>query len=764
MGWALLAVMLTSTHAAPAYKVGPAPEWVETVALPSTLTLNANAVMLLDDVQIRAGAGARQRYEHRAWKVLALDGVKELARQQFVWEPSYSTLTLHGLWIWRDGSKRSAWSAEDARVLDLETGLDQGIYDGRRTLVVELRDLRVGDVIEYATTITGDNPVFEGRVSFSHFLGTTEPLALMRLRVLWDGARPLQVKTYGGAEAPAITTTGKLTTFRLEKRDLKPVHFEGFVPFDVPQVPWVTFTDWRDWADVAQWSARTFKTDPPAMRFSAQLERFRKLPEDQRLEAVVRFVQDDVRYVGVELGAHSHRPHSVEWVLERGFGDCKDKSQLLVAFLRALGFDAAPMLVNSDRGELVRDSLSSPNAFDHVIVKLVLPDGPRFIDATQTHRRGKVAKLAAPAFGKGLVIDAKTTALEELPVTRPDAPTWELQQTWTEGQGATLSTLQIVVTGRGEEAAALRRIALTDELKDRRRKLREDEFDVELELVDLAVSDDEAADVFSVTESYRVKRFWLAGQHEFRSAMLARQLMQTEEDRTLPLALDYPRRAKEVLIWHASQKLSGFDLEPVRITLPAFEFQSRKSIQSSGKQLIIEWEFQNLRDRVEAEELTEFRKANERALHGMAFDVFQVQVSGGDGRGNSIQREPQTTESKIAILLFCLAVVVLGVFIMNIPKIPGWWKDGKAKWRVRKFAEGQKSSPGEVASHAATVSTLDEGRALFTSSACPRRHAWGEIVKGEGVRLGEDRISVLTRRCTTCEAREDRYLKLTSPS
>lgn len=760
MCWALLAVMLQAAPASTAYKVGPVPEWVEPVSLPTTLETNANAVMLLDDVQYRAGRGPRQRYEHRAWKVLTLDGVKEFAQQKFVWEPTYSSLTIHGIWVVRDGLRRDAWSAEDARVLNFESNLDQGIYDGRQTLVVELRDLRAGDVIEYATTVSGENPIFEGHVSFTQFVGTVEPLSLLRLRVLWEGARALQFKAHGGAAEPTATTVGKVTNFRFEARDLKPVRFELGAPHDVPQVPSITFTDWNGWPDVAAWSSRVFKASQPGMRFYAALEGFRKLPEDQRLEKVVRFVQDDVRYVGVETGAHSHLPHSVEWVLERGFGDCKDKAQLLVALLRGLGVDAAPMLVNTAPGMVTADELASPLAFDHVIVKVALPDGPRFIDATQTHRRGRLSKVDPPAFGLGLIADAKSTALEAIPTAQPEFAGYELKQEWTEGVGRP-STLQVIATGRGEDAAMLRRIVVNDEFKERRRQMRADDFDAELELVSIVVSDDELADAVSIIEDYKVKQFWVAGQHEFRSALLARELLPIDEDeRKFALRLEYPRRVKETLVWHASEKLSGFNLDQVKDTLPAFEVQTRKSMPVSTS-LVIEWELKNLRDRVEPAELKDFNKAKERALHEMAFTVFQVKVSGGDGRGNSVRHEPRTTEENIVLFLFLAGVVGLALFIMSIPKIPGWWKDGKAKWRARKFVEGQKSSPGEVASHPATVANIDEGRAFFTSSSCPRRHAWGEIVKGEGVRLGEDRISVLTRRCTTCDAREDRYLKVT---
>jgi transglutaminase-like putative cysteine protease len=52
-----------------------------------------------------------------------------------------------------------------------------------------------------------------------------------------------------------------------------------------------------------------------------------------------------LRYVAVPLGVNSHRPHAAANVLKNGFGDCKDKANLLNALLRAQGIAADLVLV-----------------------------------------------------------------------------------------------------------------------------------------------------------------------------------------------------------------------------------------------------------------------------------------------------------------------------------------------------------------------------------------------------------------------------------
>lgn len=402
-------------------------------------------------------------------------------------------------------------------------------------------------------------------------------------------------------------------------------------------------------------------------------------------------------------------------------------------------------------------SLPSPGAFDHAIVKLALPDGPRFIDATMTLRRGKIATTSAPPFRWGLTIDEKASALEELPLPNLEQPTWELRQTWNEGRAGAESSLEVVVTARSADAARLRRLILNDKFKEARRQERERDFDTKLELIDVHLSDDEVAEAVSLIENYRVKRFWDLERRDFSSVMLGWHVSLTPEERTLPLELEYPLRVKEVVVWNAAEGLKpmNFDLSNTRYEHPAFDLRVAESVD--GRQLRLEWELQHRKDRVLTEELKAYRETSLRALAALSFGVSK---GGRSRRGSVVVRDGEGFSFGG---LVCLAVgLVVGLLIFNAPRIPEWFSAGKAKWRTSRFIAKQRAAPGEVANNPAVVPSLEQGRALFTSRACPRGHAaWSDVASGEGVRLGEQRVEVLTRRCKACNAREDRYLKVT---
>ncbi len=86
----------------------------------------------------------------------------------------------------------------------------------------------------------------------------------------------------------------------------------------------------------------------------------------EKLAALLDFVRRQVRYVAVEVGIGGYRPHTPQEVLERRWGDCKDKAFLLVDLLRDAGIEAWPALIRLDPEGRVDREFPSPQ-FNHVI-------------------------------------------------------------------------------------------------------------------------------------------------------------------------------------------------------------------------------------------------------------------------------------------------------------------------------------------------------------------------------------------------------------
>ena len=109
-----------------------------------------------------------------------------------------------------------------------------------------------------------------------------------------------------------------------------------------------------------------------------QAQRLRPAGDRSLLEAIdgaFAFVSREVRYVAIEIGLGSFRPHPPADVLRNRFGDCKDKTFLLRAILDTWGIPSYPVLVRTrNLGPLAEDAPSAA-PFNHVVLAVRLPEG-----------------------------------------------------------------------------------------------------------------------------------------------------------------------------------------------------------------------------------------------------------------------------------------------------------------------------------------------------------------------------------------------------
>ena len=124
---------------------------------------------------------------------------------------------------------------------------------------------------------------------------------------------------------------------------------------------------------------------------------------------------EGLRYLGFENGLNSFKPTQPLEVLNRRFGDCKDKSLLLATLLQIYGLEAHPILVNSSYGKNINSKLPSPFLFDHCIVQYKTSSGEySYLDPTISNQGGKIESTYYPNYYYGLILDDNTTQLSTL--------------------------------------------------------------------------------------------------------------------------------------------------------------------------------------------------------------------------------------------------------------------------------------------------------------------------------------------------------------
>lgn len=124
-------------------------------------------------------------------------------------------------------------------------------------------------------------------------------------------------------------------------------------------------------------------------------------------------MQDEIRYMGVESGIGSIKPRDPEEVISHRYGDCKDKSLLLVSMLKQIGVtDAWPVLVNSFLRHEVTTGLPGNKRFNHCIVKFDYNHSTYWVDPTAFLQGGNYTSIHTEDFGRVLVVGQPSDTLE----------------------------------------------------------------------------------------------------------------------------------------------------------------------------------------------------------------------------------------------------------------------------------------------------------------------------------------------------------------
>jgi len=508
-----LASATTASAAPPSgqrdYTVAPAPAWVEHLTASSSVHLQAEpeagVVDLLSDDQLHVDRQV-EHYIHRIKKITSLAGLERGAEIAMVVDPSYERFVLHGLHVVRGDQRIDGLSAATVRAFDTEEGREQHIYDGSRRIVFLLSDVRVGDVIDFEATTIGLNPVFKGRVARWIALGSSRPALRRRVRVLAAASRSLAFRLVH-TDVPVTTRPLGTATETFWDHDLPAFASDGGEPAWYDGRPALAFSEFSSWADVARWAADLYRAaDPPSPRLQSRIREIAAAhaTDEARALAALRFVQDDVRYLGVELGEHSYRPHSASVVFDQRFGDCKDKVLLLLTMLHGLGLEAHAALVNTDLDARVAQELPRPQTFDHAIARLHIGGRYIWVDATRALERGPLG--AAPVtHARALVASPETSDLsviDSAPLSTPQTTVKEIFRL--KGDAA---VLDVTTTYRGASADSVRyRLGHTTRSETRASYLEfyTKQFSTIEAVGELGVEDDEANDVVVVREAYRL--------------------------------------------------------------------------------------------------------------------------------------------------------------------------------------------------------------------------------------------------------------------
>jgi transglutaminase-like putative cysteine protease len=565
----------------------------------------------------------------KAIKIISEAGVQNSSKISISFDPSYQDLCFHSIRIVRGSQTINKLQLSRIKTIQQETELDRFIYNGSLTAVLVLDDVRKGDVIEYSYTIKGMNPIFGDKYSDMYDVRFTVPVYQLYYKLVTPKERPVTIKNSQVAISPVVSSTAKDVTYEWKQENLSSLYIEDDLPSWYDPYPMIMVSEFKSWQEVNNWALRLFPFNVPLsaalQNQVAEIKKKHTNPEN-RILAALRFVQDDVRYMGIEMGVNSHQPHSPAQVLSQRFGDCKDKSYLLCTLLRAMGIEASPVFINTTYKKTIGNWLPSAKAFDHTTVRVKLNGSFYFFDPTISYQRGSLQDISFPDYQVGLVITDTTTGLTSIPLQEKGmVKVKEVFNVRHMGGSA-----QLIVTTRytGSYADDVRSVFQNSSIYEKRKDYEDyySDYIDKIKADSLDYIDDEQTGAFTTIEHYTVSDFWGTStalkKASFQPYVIDGIIKKPkEQDRTMPFYQVFPARYEEEIEINLPEPWNIKD-ESEEVNGPGFIVSYH--YKCIGKRIKLQYAYENLKDHVLPGEASAFFASMKRANESLGYTITQT--------------------------------------------------------------------------------------------------------------------------------------------
>lgn len=392
------------------------PRWVESVEIPKrNPSLGAESHYLLYNTQVCIADG--ELFHQYVYYVPNQSSAAHDSKIEISFNPEYETVAMHELRVLRDGAWIDKAKSCHIQLLQRELGLESHIINGYQTLVALIEDVREGDVVSYSYSIQGQHPAYRGHFFYSHGFGWGCPISRNYLRLIIPEGRSIVAKEFGGG--PWLSEKSH-NEWIFDIKDIDQIEHEVDVPYWYDLYPFVQFSDFASWQEVGKLFTPFYELSEvgsEVQECAADVTQESRFIEDKILR-LVRFVQSEVRYLGLEGGMNAFRPTSPDRVLIQRHGDCKDKVLLLRALLEQIGVQSTPVLVNTTGGKTLDKRLPNAGAFNHVILQIHFGGRDYFVDPSLTYQGGSLKSLFIPPYFYGLSLGGEVLGLIDVPMNK----------------------------------------------------------------------------------------------------------------------------------------------------------------------------------------------------------------------------------------------------------------------------------------------------------------------------------------------------------
>jgi len=393
-GWYATPLLLCLLWNAAGSRAADAPQWIHalvSVPLPQHDEKTDAILLYSEEFLIVDGNGKIKNIERRAYKILRPGG-REHGTIYASFDAETRVTGIHG---WCIPAQGKDYEVKDKDVL--ETALF-GVLNGElasdeRTKILKIPAADPGNIVGYEIEREMRPYILQDEWSFQHEDPVREAKYTLQLPAGWE----YKATFLNYPEVKPASVGGNQWQWTVS-------NVEGIRPEDdMPPWPAVAGTmivsffppgggqtkGFENWNDMGLWQAglvRGRRESSPEIKQKVAALTGGLTDTAAKMAALAKFVQDDIRYVAIELGIGGWQPHAATDIYTHHFGDCKDKATLLSTMLKEIGVESYYMAVNTERGA-VNAKTPAVRWFNHVILAIKVPPGTEGdLKATLEHK------------------------------------------------------------------------------------------------------------------------------------------------------------------------------------------------------------------------------------------------------------------------------------------------------------------------------------------------------------------------------------------
>ncbi len=567
-----------------------------------------------------------QEVHHRyAYKFLSNEGVQQMSDITVSFDPKHETLIFHKIVIHRAGEVINKLPAT-IKTIQHEESMDRFLYDESYTAIINLPDIRRGDVLEYSYTLKGFNPAFKGKVMEEFYADRRIAFEKNIFRLVVPSSMSLNIKNIHTNIQPVVKHGSGVVSYLWSNEKSKGLITDGNVPSWYNPFQRVAVSSFNSWQEVSEWGTDLYRVSDSDKK--TLLKEVDKIFADssiyQFVMKAIHFVQDDIRYLGFEGGLNGYKPHSPLMIWNQRFGDCKDKSLLLCTILELKGIEAYPMLVNTSEREKIREGLPSIVAFDHCVVQFKFKDKTYHVDPTISNQGGTLDAYSFPNFGLGLVLNKSS---DLTPLTSTGVGYQKEIQTFTMDSIGGNAKMEVRTIFEGSAADRERSQLSNARLEAVQKKYKDYYADQYPDIVlaeDMQVEDNSEENKLITTEKYFIKTFWekeIETSEKIYCSVRGTTLesyfnVSKSLKRDAPYGLEYPLDKRHEIRIHTP---TDWDITPDKALIENEYYKYAYSASYSDSLIVISTDYQTKADAVPVNAIETFVSDHGKMMENLSF-------------------------------------------------------------------------------------------------------------------------------------------------